>query len=935
MPAVTGQVRELLSWQKIAPFLDRALDLDAHERKRWLAEITMDQPDIAESLRQLLEDYDELNQRRFLSGSAVATEHETGFEEWLQLSASKEASDVVSVIRQVLRGRGEPAAGLAAGSIVGPYRLIREIGQGGMSSVWLAERCDGQLQREVALKLPFEGPRRAQLAERFKRECDILATLTHPNIARLYDAGVSASGQPYLAMEYVRGLALTNYCDEARLSIRERLGIFQQVTAAVEFAHSQLVLHRDLKPSNMLVTAEGRVVLLDFGIAKLLSPTEMPDAPLTEMAGRMFTPDYASPEHIDGKPLGTPSDVYSLGVLLYELLVGRRPFVSHHGSRRDLETAILTEDPVPPSQAPIASTAAEARHSTVRRIWQEIEGDLDAVVLKALARHPADRYLSGGALAQDIANHLDNLPVTAQPPRPWYRFRRFVVRHRTHVSAAAVALLAIVVGAATATWQAQAAGQERNRAVALASRNAAINEFLSMLITDAAASNKPVTVKQILDRSERLAQADTSGSEEDRAAVLSVIAAQYHALGDTDRAADLLSRALLLLHDTKDLGYRSQLVCAHAVAKATLRSIESAAVTIDRELATRIDPENAAYCLMYRAYLAQDSGDAEGTLRFAQQGLEQYYAGPKTSAADEGLLLGVVGRGYQLNGRNADADRSYRLAMQKYAALGRDGTPNAISVRNNWALVSMAAGVPKQALEKFDDILRALAERDPESQPPSYVLTNRARALEQAGRYQEARSLFAAGLEVSRQQNSIDWQLRCLIGLTSTSVALHDGRAAAGYIQEMSVTLQREGIDSGPTFQAVEVAAGKYALEVGNVDAAGAHFSRAVEQKGGVGATRIAALLGQAEVALLLNNPAEAEGSARTALELSKSAQGESKYSCHTGLSWLMLGRALHARRDTARVESAFEAAIAHLSDTVDPDHPELRRARELLAGTI
>ena len=230
-------------------------------------------------MRQLLEEHAELQQRGFLAGPAVDPVRH-------------------AVLKQAA----------AVGEQVGAYRLIREIGRGGMSSVWLAERCDGQLQREVALKLPFQGPRQAEFVERFKRERDILATLTHPNIARLYDAGVSAAGQPYLAMEHVDGKSLTAYCDDARLSIRERLRLFLQVLAAVEFAHSQLVLHRDLKPSNILVTPQARVVLLDFGIAKLLSPDAPQSGSITPRSDHAvrrsgpLTPDYASPEQLGGQP---------------------------------------------------------------------------------------------------------------------------------------------------------------------------------------------------------------------------------------------------------------------------------------------------------------------------------------------------------------------------------------------------------------------------------------------------------------------------------------------------------------------------------------------------------------------------------------------------------------------------------------------------------
>jgi eukaryotic-like serine/threonine-protein kinase len=273
-------------WQRIAPYLDQALDLPGDERERWLCELAGQHPDIADAVRKLLQEHGELQQRGFL------------------------AAPVLSPVRQALLRQ---TAG--TGEQVGAYRLIREIGRGGMSSVWLAQRCDGQLQRDVALKLPFQGPRKAEFVERFKRERDILATLTHPNIARLYDAGVTAAGQPYLVMEHVDGKSLTAYCDGARLSIRERLRLFLQVLAAVEFAHSQLVLHRDLKPSNILVTQQARVVLLDFGIAKLLSPDASGDGastadPITQFHEGPLTPDYASPEQLSAQPVGTASDIY-------------------------------------------------------------------------------------------------------------------------------------------------------------------------------------------------------------------------------------------------------------------------------------------------------------------------------------------------------------------------------------------------------------------------------------------------------------------------------------------------------------------------------------------------------------------------------------------------------------------------------------------------
>ena len=240
---------------------------------------------------------------------------------------------------------------LKAGALVGPYRLLRELGVGGMGSVWLAERADGTLKRQVALKLPRASWARG-LAERMARERDILASLEHPNIARLYDAGTDAQGRPFLALEYVEGQPIDVYCSERALSIRQRLQLLLEVASAVTFAHSRLVVHRDLKPSNILVTADGQVRLLDFGIAKLMEGDRTQETQLTQMAGRALTLDYASPEQIRGEPIGTASDVYSLGVVAYELLAGAKPYKLKRGSAAELEETIATVD------APLASATA-------------------------------------------------------------------------------------------------------------------------------------------------------------------------------------------------------------------------------------------------------------------------------------------------------------------------------------------------------------------------------------------------------------------------------------------------------------------------------------------------------------------------------------------------------------------------------------------------
>ncbi|HXW96249.1 MAG TPA: serine/threonine-protein kinase, partial [Gemmatimonadales bacterium] len=362
---------------------------------------------------------------------------------------------------------GPPSIALRHGAIVGqtvgPYVLLRLLGAGGMGEVWLARRADGEFQREVALKLPLSNPLPWDLAARFSLERDILARLEHPHIARLYDAGVSAEGQPYLAMEMVHGEPITAFSDGRRLDVEARIALFAQVLAAVQFAHANLVLHRDLKPSNILVTAGAEVRLLDFGIAKLLAPdAPAPQGTVTEFAGRMLTPAYASPEQVLGQPLSTASDVYTLGVVLFELLTGRAPYHVELSSVAQLELAIVQGDPLRPSAA-IDDHAAELRQTSRRKLARQLAGDLDTVVGKALARRPGDRYGSAAALAEDLQRVLAREPIHARPPSTVYRVSRFLRRHRWASLATGTAMLALLGSTAVALRQAQLAeAQARN-----------------------------------------------------------------------------------------------------------------------------------------------------------------------------------------------------------------------------------------------------------------------------------------------------------------------------------------------------------------------------------------------------------------------------------------------------------------------------------------
>ncbi|HET9205133.1 MAG TPA: serine/threonine-protein kinase, partial [Burkholderiaceae bacterium] len=422
---------------RLSTLLDQALDVPPAERGAWLAALDAQVAHLGPTLRELL-----------------------------AKDSARDGSDLIDRMPVfTIAAEAAGSASFKAGDAVGPYRLLRELGRGGMGEVWLAERSDGHLKRPVALKLPMLSARRSVLVQRFARERDIVGSLAHPHIARLYDAGLADDGQPYLALEYIEGKPITTFCDEAALDVRARIALLRQVMDAVQYAHANLVVHRDLKPSNVLVTADGKAMLLDFGIAKLLQgdQTEAGATELTQLGGRALTPDYAAPEQLTGAPVSIATDVYALGLLLCESLTGQRAFTATN--RSALEHAILNDEPARPSQRRAGALSALRRGAA---------GELDTIVLKALKKAPAERYPTVNAFADDLDRFVRGEAVLAQPDRLVYRLRKFVTRHRVPVaigSAVAVALLATsalaLVQAIEARRQATTAQQETKRAQAV------------------------------------------------------------------------------------------------------------------------------------------------------------------------------------------------------------------------------------------------------------------------------------------------------------------------------------------------------------------------------------------------------------------------------------------------------------------------------------
>jgi len=479
-------------WQALSSRLDEALDLPLAERDGWVATLEPEEPTLCQELRALLAEHEAISDDGFLQES---------------VSSRPDVS--------------------AAGRRIGAYTLVSPIGQGGMGTVWLATRSDGRFDGRVAIKLLNLGLLGRTGESRFAREGQILARLRHPNIAGLLDAGVAAMDQPYLVLEHVDGAHIDEYCLRHGLDTRARVRLFLDVLSAVAHAHANLIVHRDLKPSNVLVTADGQVKLLDFGIAKLLD-VDAGLASTTLQGGPAFTPAFAAPEQLTGAPITTATDVYSLGMLLYVLLGGSPP--SRGGAPADWLASVV-EHEVP-------------RLSAVAPDSQALRGDLDNIVAKALKKTPGERYASVSALADDLGRYLRHEPVSARRDTLVYRTAKFVRRRRAAVGVAAAVALGVtaIVGFYTARL-----GLERDRARQEAAKSARVTELMISLLTGADPyplhTGEP-TVRGILDAgAERLAR-DLQDQPVVRAELMTAIGRVYQRLGVYDKATPLLEQAV-------------------------------------------------------------------------------------------------------------------------------------------------------------------------------------------------------------------------------------------------------------------------------------------------------------------------------------------------------------------------------------------------------
>ncbi|HSC29228.1 MAG TPA: serine/threonine-protein kinase [Vicinamibacterales bacterium] len=768
-------------WRVLSPYLDQALEIAPDERPGWLASISAQDAGLAADLQRILAEQEVVQESRFLELTVLDPR--------VALTHSLE------------------------GQVVGAYRLVSPIGQGGSGSVWLGERCDGRFQGNAAIKLLNVALLGRAGEERFKREGTILARLKHPRIAHLIDAGVSPSGQPYLVLEHVDGQSIDRYCDERALGVEARIGLFLDVLEAVAHAHANLIVHRDIKPANVLVSTDGQVKLLDFGIAKLIERNPEWDGAggdgagaLTREGGTALTPQYAAPEQLAGGTVTTATDVYALGVLLYLLLTGQHPAGRAIGSPATLVRAIVDTEPQRVSDVVVCATETEealAQHATERgttssRLRRALRGDLDTIVAKTLKKNPSDRYSSVTALADDLRRYLRHEPISARPDTLRYRTASFVRRHRGGVlTSAAVVLL---VSGLIAVYTVRLA-TERDRARREAEKAVKVSDMLMELLTSAdpytirGARGEP-TVRGLLDAGAAQVQNALAAQPDLQAQMLTTMGRTYRRLGIFDKAQALLEQALA--SGQKAFGVEdvrvAQTLDYLGVVLADQGDLAGAGQRLEQALAMRrrlLGPEHedVAVTLAELGRIYQDQG-----LNGRAEPLHREALAIRRKALGDGhretaVSLSDLASVLRLNGDLAGAEMLLTQCLEINRKTRGEDHPNTHTTLHDLALIAAARGDYRSAESQLRHVLSNQRKTLGDSHPVlATTLNSLSRVLVEQRRYDEAASALQEALDIARGAWRADHQLLAIYTINLASVELTRGEPQA------AEALLREGL---------------------------------------------------------------------------------------------------------------------------------------------
>jgi len=757
--------RDPVRYRRLLDLLGDALDQPADSRQSWLDALSGNDADFRADLTRLLAHQDANTLRGQVDAGAAG-------------------------MAQAMAGDGDAEEAHLAGDTVGRFRLERPLGAGGMGVVWRAQAIEDPSRPPVAIKLPATRGNARVAAERLAREGAILAALNHPNIARLVEVGTTGGGAPFIALEFVDGVPLPVYCDERKLPTEDRLALFVKVLDAVAYAHATLVLHRDLKPANVFVNTGGEVKLLDFGIAKLLDQSgSANETALTRLAGRALTPDYASPEQIAGTPLTVASDVYSLGVMLFELLTGERPYRLKRGSAAELEEAILNADTSRPSTV-IGEPFAHRNGDTVSRLRRKLTGDLDTIVLKALKKAPGERYATVAALREDVKRFLDGRPVLATPDRLSYRVRKFVIRNRLIVGAAASVFLALVAGLAVALWQANAAREQARVAREEAARAEQVKEFLLSMFEkgsrnqpDAAAARK-MTVVDLLSGAGDSLRGRFADQPRLKSELLTTTAG---ILWDLDRFDDALKlfREADKIAETEPgipLERRAQILRGRSQIAASIGAVDEA-LAAHRRMHALLKPENNPTELMKLVVNAAVLGNGVGDSKETESQLKEALRIAESGYRDRPeyfMVLNELGAHYSLFSDWPKAAHFYGRAVEAYAASGSKSFQDYAQAKAMRAYAMGFSGELRASIPVFEEAIRDLRER----YGPGFVRTRLyeamyAYALGRHGRTADASRTFAKLAPPLAPGKSPDFApLMALVQEASIYVEMGDTRAA-------------------------------------------------------------------------------------------------------------------------------------------------------------
>jgi serine/threonine-protein kinase len=878
-----------VDWKRLSRLLDEALDLEPAQREHWLRSLGPEYADLRGTLHEILFDRSAVETSDFLRG--------------LPEFSAKPAAITVQ-----------------AGDLIGPYRLVRELGSGGTAVVWLAERADGAMQRKVAIKLPHLGLIDRGLTARITRERDILATLEHPNIARLYDAGVDYRGRPFLALEYVDGVSPDRYCADHSLSLDQRLGLFLQIVRTVAFAHARLIVHRDLKPNNILVAADGTVRLLDFGIARILQG-ERAAAHQTQFGLRALTPAYAAPEQFVGQPVTVATDVYSLAVILYEMLTGHSPYLPARATPAALEESVLRDEPR------LASTVAPARDARALR------GDLDTILAKALRKAPSERYPSVEAFAADIERHLAGRPISARAPSFGYVARKFVRRHSLPLAITSVVVLALAASLGIAAWQWNRAEMQRLVAIDRLANSQASADFVSAILMERLQPGASLTFEELIARSESMAA--ESGREDLRTRIFATdfLGNWYMANGFAGKAETLLTRTIDSL-PSEEARKGSLLRCRRAGAWRQLGRDAAALQELTAEIArTADDPATQAQCLLERAWLADALHDAPAALEYSLAAQRQLKLAGTESVYDTAAVLQTIGNAHSLAHRSDKAQAFYRDALDVFERSGRPRSRAAASVHLSWAATAMDLGNPLRALEHTDTAIAIDRELAPGVQESEVITGNRARLLVQLGRFEEASAQFEAAAARAVERDNKASQAAIAVGRADIALALGQFDRAHAQLDVAKDALNSPNLPAGHTVGArFLLSSATLAAAEGRHNEAAAMFNDAIaayQRLECCDGQRSLALARRAEALAMSDRADEAAADATRAVEIARSAQGSEPYSTFTGSALRAVARVRERQGQQREAAAAYTLAAAHFANTLGTTSPQALEIRE------